>query len=47
MKHIHVARMGRVVNIFKILIGKPEVVHLEDLEFRWEDNIKVSLKKAG
>jgi hypothetical protein len=38
----HVARMGQIVNAYKILVAKP----FEKPRRRWEDNIKLSLQKT-
>jgi len=38
---VHVARMGEMQNIYKILVGKPEP-H-ERSSCRWDDNIRVDL----
>jgi len=44
----HVARMGVIRNAYKILVGKPEGKRpLERPSLRWEDNIKMYLRKIG
>jgi hypothetical protein len=43
-----VARMGEVRNMYSILVGKPEGKRpLERPRRRWEDGIKMDLRKIG
>jgi hypothetical protein len=40
----HVSRMGKKINAYRILVGKPEgKIPLGRLRCRWEDNIKMDL----
>jgi hypothetical protein len=42
----HIAQMGKVKNVCKILVGKPEGRRpLKRLRRRWEGNIKVDIKE--
>jgi hypothetical protein len=42
----HVARMGKVRSAYNILVGRPEGRRpLERPRLRWEDNIKMDLRK--
>jgi hypothetical protein len=42
---VHVACMGAMRNVYKILVGKPEGKKpLERPRHRWEDNIKMDLE---
>jgi hypothetical protein len=42
----HVARMGKMRNSFKILVGKPERTRPRGRpELRWEDNIGMDLRE--
>jgi hypothetical protein len=42
----HVALMGKIINAYKILIGKPDGKRpFRRLRFRWKDNIKMDLKE--
>jgi len=44
----HVAHMGRMRNAYHILVGKPEGLKLlPRYRCRWEDNIKMDLRKIG
>ena len=44
----HVARMGEGRGVHGVLVGKPEGKRpLERPRLRWEDNIKVDLRKVG
>jgi hypothetical protein len=44
----HVARMGEMRNVYKILVGKPEGKRpLRRSRRRWEDNIGMYLRKIG
>jgi hypothetical protein len=44
----HVARMGEVRGAYNILVGRPEGrIPLGRPSRRWEDNIKMDLKKIG
>jgi hypothetical protein len=44
----HVACMGEVRGAYKILVGRPEGRRpLGSLRRRWEDNIKMDLRKVG
>jgi hypothetical protein len=44
----HLARFGKMRNAYKILVGKPERrISLGGLRCRWEDNIKIHLKREG
>ena len=44
----HVARMGEMRNVHRILVGKPEGKRLLGRpRRRWEDNIKMDLQEVG
>jgi hypothetical protein len=44
----HVARIGEKKNAYRILVGKPEGMRpLERPRSRWEDNIRIYLRKIG
>jgi hypothetical protein len=44
----HVARMGEMRNLYRILVGKPEgEISLGRRRVRWEDNIKVDIWEIG
>jgi hypothetical protein len=44
----HVAHMGEVRNVYRVLVGKPEGKSpLERPRHRWEDGIKMDLKEIG
>jgi hypothetical protein len=44
----HLARMGQIKNLYKILIGKPERMRTFGRpKRRWVDNIKVDLTELG
>jgi hypothetical protein len=44
----HVARMGEVRGVHRVLVGKPEGKRpLGRPRRRWEDNIKTNLQEAG
>ena len=44
----HVARMGEGRGVYRVLVGKPEGKGpLGRPRCRWEDNIKMDLKKVG
>jgi hypothetical protein len=44
----HVARMGKKRNMYKVLVGKPEIKKpVERPTRRWEHNIKVGLQVTG
>jgi hypothetical protein len=44
----YVASMGKIRNIYKILVGKPEGKRpFRRPGQRWEDNIKIDLKEIG
>jgi len=44
----HVALVGEMRNLYKILVGKPEGKRsLERRRFRWEDNIRMDLREIG
>jgi hypothetical protein len=44
----HIARMGEMRNMYKILVGKPERKRpLGRHRRRWEGNIKIDLRKTG
>jgi hypothetical protein len=44
----HIARMVKMRNSYKILVGKPEGKRpLGRPKRRWEDNIKMELKETG
>jgi hypothetical protein len=44
----HVAQMGEKRNAYRVLVGKPEGKSpLGRSEYRWEDNIKMDLRKIG
>jgi hypothetical protein len=36
--------LGEKRNAYRILVGKSERVHLEDIDIRLEDNIKMGVK---
>jgi hypothetical protein len=40
----HVARVGEMRNVYKILVGKPE---RKRSKRRWEDNISIYLREIG
>ena len=43
----HVARMEQFINAYRVLVGKPESkIHLGRTRHRWEDNIKMDLRKV-
>jgi len=42
----HVARMGERRSVYRVFVGKPEGKRsLERPRCRWEDNIKIALRK--
>ena len=42
----HVARMGQERGVYRVLVGKPEgKIPLGRPRLRWEDNIKMDLRK--
>jgi hypothetical protein len=44
----HVARMGQVRNVYRVLVGKPEEKRpLVRPRCRWEDGIKMDLREIG
>jgi ribosome biogenesis protein Nip4 len=44
----HVAHMGGMRNVYKILVRKPEQKRpLRRLKHRWEDNIRKDLREIG
>jgi hypothetical protein len=44
----HVARMGEGRNVYRVLVGKPEEKRpIERRRRRWEDGIKMDLRKSG
>ena len=44
----HVARMGKVRGVYRVLVGKPEGKRpLGRPRRRWEDNIKIDLQEVG
>jgi len=44
----HVARMGEMRSLYKILVGKPEGKRpLGRRKRRWEDNIRMDLRETG
>ena len=44
----HVARMGRMRGVYRVLVGKPEGKRpLGRARRRWEDNIKMDLQEVG
>jgi len=44
----HVARMGEMRNIHRVLVGKPEGNRqLGRPSLRWEDNIEMDLQEVG
>jgi hypothetical protein len=44
----HVARMGKGKNVYRVLVGKPEVKRpLGSPRSRWEDWIKMDLREIG
>jgi hypothetical protein len=44
----HVARMGEGRNVYRVLVGKPEVKRpLERPRRRWKDGIKMDLRETG
>jgi hypothetical protein len=44
----HVARIGEKINVYTILMGKPEGKRqLGQSRHRWEDNIKIDLGEIG
>jgi hypothetical protein len=43
-----VTRLGETINLYKILVGRPEEKRpLRRPRRRWEDNIKVNLREIG
>jgi len=45
---VHVARTGEKTDLYRVLVGKPEVKRpLGRPRRRWEDNIKVDLQEVG
>ena len=45
---MHVARTGEKTDLYRVLVGKPEVKRpLGRPRRRWEDNIKVDLQEVG
>jgi hypothetical protein len=38
---------GKVINLPKIMVGKPEGKRALERQFRWEDNIKVVVGDIG
>jgi hypothetical protein len=45
---VHVFRIGKIRNMYKILVVKPLMKRLPGtLKRRWEDNIKMNLRKTG
>jgi hypothetical protein len=44
----HVTRMGEERNVYRVLMGKPEGKRpLERPRRRWEDGIRIDLRKVG
>jgi len=44
----HVARMGERRDVYRVLVGKPELKRpLGRHRRRWEDNIKMDLQEVG
>jgi 3-oxoacyl-ACP reductase-like protein len=44
----HVARMGEERDVYRVLVGKPEVKRpLGRPRHRWEDNIRMDLQEVG
>ena len=44
----HIARMGERRDVYRVLVGKPEVKRpLGRPRRRWEDNIKMDLQEEG
>jgi hypothetical protein len=44
----HVARMGKVRGVYRVLVGRPEGKSpLGRPRSRWEDNIKMDLRETG
>jgi hypothetical protein len=44
----HVARMGEGRNVYRVLVGKPEVKRpLERPRSKWEDGIRMDLREIG
>jgi hypothetical protein len=44
----HVARMGEVRAVYRVMVGKPEGKRpLERPRCRWEDNIRMELEEVG
>jgi len=44
----YVARMGKMRNAYRILVGKPEVKRpLGRPSRRWEDNIRIDIRGVG
>jgi len=44
----HVARMGKKIGVYRVLVGKPEGRRpLGIPRHRWEDNIKMDLQEVG
>jgi hypothetical protein len=44
----HVARMGCMINAYKILVGKPDVKRpLRRPRHRWDDNIRMNVREIG
>jgi hypothetical protein len=42
----HVACMGEMRNAYRILVGKPEEKRPLQIPSRWEDNIRIDLRKT-
>jgi hypothetical protein len=41
----HIARMGEMIGMYKILVGKPERMRsLRRPRIRWEDNIQMDIQ---
>jgi hypothetical protein len=44
----HVARLGDVIGVYRVLVGRPEGKRpLGRPRRRWEDNIKMDLRERG
>ena len=44
----HVARMGEIRGVYRVLVGKPERNRpFGRPRLRWEDNIKMELQEVG
>jgi len=44
----HVACMGEGIDVYRVLVGRPEGERLlERRRRRWEDNIKMDLRETG